>query len=78
MEHGSRVASELRTGIGRGSLEQQEPYGATVHYLTILGDSPDGQPVFESIVKTKQGATLGAARPPDSLWKSGVTTRGRP
>jgi hypothetical protein len=53
------------------------PTGATVHYIYILGYSKDGQPVFERIIRTKQGKKLGSSPPNDSLWKSGAITMGR-
>jgi len=54
------------------------PYGATVHYIDILGISKDGQFVFERIIKSEEGKTRGSSRPHDSLWNSGAPGMGRP
>lgn len=54
------------------------PYGATVHYILILGYSQDGQPVFERIIKSDQGAKLSSSPPDESHWQSGAATWGRP
>ena len=54
------------------------PYGATVHYIDILGISKDGEFVFERIIRTEEGKKRGTSRPDVSLWSSGAPSMGRP
>lgn len=54
------------------------PYGATVHYIDILGISKDGEFVFERIIRTEEGKERGTSRPDVSHWSSGAPSMGRP
>lgn len=49
----------------------------TVHYIDILGIR-QGSQVFERVVVSKKGRTMGPATPDSSHWKSGAPTWGRP
>ena len=53
------------------------PYGATVHYVDILGYAEGGKPVFERVARTDRGRKPGTA-PDPPLWQSGAITLGRP
>lgn len=87
---GCRVSSTVEIGGTRAELrsvyvhaEEKKflgiPYGATVHYIYLLGHVDDGRqrrPVYE-LKDFGTGATPAIAAPDDSLWTSGAVTRGR-